>query len=210
MDSLLASFFQQCQQVFREKMSASDRFYFVLSTDHGMDEVRVILNPRLMCGSAWNDEMRIVASGNAAHIFLERLGPPPMRQPHIEKLQKRLKTYPFANTFSRNELPKAWEYDHPTRTGDVVVALDTGYFFSEKEGPEMSTIDPAHGPLGMHGYPASENPNMLGFMAIWRSGKPMGGVDLGELDSRRLHATVAHLLRIKPAVTAVQEPIELP
>jgi predicted AlkP superfamily pyrophosphatase or phosphodiesterase len=209
-DALLADFFKQCQQVFREKMSADDTLYFILSTDHGMDDVRVVLNPRLMCGSAWNDEMRLVASGSVAHIFLERLGPPPARKPHIQKLKKVLQTYKFAKVFARDELPKEWEYDHPTRTGDVVMSVDTGYFFSEREGPEMSSIDPTQGPLGMHGYSASENPNMLGFLGLWRSGKPIGGVDLGELDSRRLHATVAHLLNVRPAETAVPDPIKLP
>lgn len=209
-DALLGDFFQRCQEVFKEKMAADDTLYFILSTDHGMDDVRVILNPELLCGSAWNDEMRVVASGNVAHIFLERLGPPPARKPLVEKLKKILNTYDFVKAYARDDLPKEWEYNHPTRTGDVVAVVDTGYFFSEKPGPSMSRIDPAQGPLGMHGYPAAENPHMLGFMGIWRSGKPIGGVDLGEVDSRRLHATVARLLGVKPAETAVPDPIKLP
>lgn len=209
-DALLAHFFQQCQQVFAEKMTGRDTLYLMLSADHGMDDVRVVLNPRLMCGSIWNDEMRVVASANVAHLFLERLGPPPARQPYIEKLKARLNTYDFAKAYARDELPEEWEYNHPTRTGDLVIVVDPGYFFSEKEGPELCVIDPAHGPLGMHGYPAADNPKMLGFLAIWRSGKSLGGVNLGPVDSRRLHATVAHLLHVSPARTAVQKPIELP
>jgi hypothetical protein len=209
-DRLLADFFQRTQKLFAKKMDAADTLYFLISTDHGMDDVRVILNLQLMCGSAWNEEMRLVTSGSIGNIFLERLGPPPARKPHLDKLLEILKAYDFAQAFARDQLPKQWEYAHPTRTGDVVVSLDSGYMFSERKGPAMQTIDPGDGPLGMHGYPPSDNPKMLGFTAIWRSKNPLGGVELGEVDSRLLHATVAKWLEVKPAATAVPEAIDLP
>lgn len=209
-DRLLGKFFKQAKSVFEKQMTSEDTFCFLLTTDHGMDDVKVILNLQLMCGSAWNDEMRLVASGSVGNIFLKRLGPPPARKPYAEKLLEVLKTYPFAHAYTRDKLPKAWQYDHRSRTGDVVVSLDAGYMFSEREGPAMKTIDPADGPLGMHGYPSADNPGMLGFSAIWRSGKPLGGTDLGAVDSRRLHATVAKWLKVAPAETAVPEAIDLP
>lgn len=209
-DQLLGKTFNRIQEVFARKMKPEDTLYFLLSTDHGMDDVKVILNLQLMCGSAWNDEMRLVASGSVGNIFLERLGPPPARKAYADKILEVLKTYPFAHAYRKDNLPKSWQYDHATRTGDVVVSLDRGYMFSEREGPAMKTIDPAEGPLGMHGYPTDDASTMLGFTAIWRSGKPLGGIDLGIVDSRRMHATVAGWLGVKPAPTAVPEIIDLP
>jgi len=46
-------------------------------------------------------------------------------------------------------------------------------------------------------------------MAIWRSGRPLNGKDLGVVDCRRLHATVAQWLNVKPAENAVDKPLEL-
>ncbi len=209
-DHLLGDFFQRVQAVFAKKMSRSDTLYFLMTTDHGMEDVKVMLNLRLMCGSAWSDEMRLVVSSSVGNIFLDRLGPPPVRQQIVQKLLEVLETYGFAHAYAREDLPEPWDYGHLWRTGDVVISLDPGFMFSEKEGPAMRVIEPAEGPLGMHGYPPADFPHMWGFMAIWRSGKPLGGIDMGELDSRRLHATVAKWLGVKPAETAVQEAIALP
>lgn len=208
-DALLARTFAKCDAIFREKMSPDDTLYFVVTTDHGMDDLKVIVNLQQICDSAWHDEMRVVASGSVGHIFLERLGPPPARKPLVKALLKMLEQYTFAKAYAKDDLPAEWGYNHPTRTGDVVVSLDNGYMFSERGGPSLQVTDGIDGPLGMHGYSVDANPKMLGFMAIYRSGKPLGGKDLGEIDSRRMHATVAKWLNIEPAETAVPEPLVL-
>ena len=51
---------------------------------------------------------------------------------------------------------------------------------------------------GMHGYPPADDPDMLGFAAIWRYPTPIGGVDLGTVDALRFNPTVARLLDIPP------------
>ena len=208
-DGLLANFVERCEQVFSQKMKDTDRLIFLLSTDHGMEEVKVLLNLQLMCGSAWNDELRLLPGASVAHVFLERLGPPPVRKVHVEALLEKLKAYPFAHAYARENLPEEWAYHHPTRTGDVVVSLDAGYMFSEKKGPLRQEIDATRGPLGMHGYPVERSANMRGFLAIWQAGKSLGGQDLGEIDSRRLHATVAKWLGIEPAEGAVRDVVEI-
>jgi predicted AlkP superfamily pyrophosphatase or phosphodiesterase len=208
-DNLLERVFTSSEAQFQKCMSPDDTFYFVVTTDHGMDELRVITNLQMMCGSAWKDEMRSVVSGSVGHIFLDRLGPPPARKPLVAAILKRLEQYPFAKAYARDDLPAEWGYNHPTRTGDVVVSLENEYMFSERGGAEMHVTDGIDGPLGMHGYPVENNPKMYGFMAIYRSGKPLGGKDLGEVDSRRMHATVAKWLKIKPAETALPEPLPI-
>jgi hypothetical protein len=209
-DKTLGEFFARCQEQFKKKMTDRDTLYFLLTTDHGMDDVHTIMNLEKMAGDAFTPDMRVIASGSVGNIFLERLGPPPVRQPHVEKLLKALEPYKFAHAYAREKMPAEWGYDHPTRTGDVVVSLDNGYMFTEKDGPIQRSVEENGGPLGMHGYPVASDPKMLGLMVVWRSGEKLGGTDLGPIDSRRMHSTVASWLGVEPAATAINEPLELP
>ena len=65
------------------------------------------------------------------------------------------------------------------------------------------------GPLGMHGYPVETSPNCKGYMLLWHDGKPLGGINLGDVSTTQLHATVCEILGIKPAPGADPHPIKL-
>jgi len=100
-------------------------------------------------------------------------------------------------------LPEHWSYAHPTRTGDYVISLDAGYLFSRRPEGVTAPVSEGNGPLGMHGYDPQRYPEMNGLMVLWRYSEPLGGRDLGRVLSLELHASVAALLGIQPAETAM-------
>jgi Type I phosphodiesterase / nucleotide pyrophosphatase len=206
-DELLAKSFQRCEEIIDSKYPVGTEWYFIVSTDHGMDEIHSLVSLKGILADAYSDDVRSCTSGSVANIFLQFVAGDDARQARGEFILEKLKRYEFIHAYRRKNLPKEWGYDCPGRSGDIVVSLDPGYFFSEGEGPPIRPVDPERGPLGMHGYPLAECPAMNGFLGIWRSGKPLGGNDLGTIDCRRLHSTVAHLLKIEPAPTALDEPI---
>jgi hypothetical protein len=209
-DQLLASFFDAIWKRFEAQRGRNDTLYFVLSTDHGMAPVHTVVNLEKLLGDAAANPVRIITSGSLANIYLDRLGDARARHKQAAALLAALRKHKFIQAYPRDQLPPSWRYDHPRRTGDVVASLAPGYTFSSRRGEAVRPVDPALEPLGMHGYPPDEAPSMLGLMVIWRSQPAVGGKDLGEVDARRMHATVAAMLKIDPAPTALNEPIDLP
>jgi hypothetical protein len=206
-DDLLAESFHLCEQQIRQNYGDNVVWYFIVSTDHGMEDIHTLVSLRGLLGDAHTDDVRSVTSGSAGNIFLDFITDPEARVALRELMLERLNRHEFVHAYAREDLPADWAYDCPGRTGDIVVSIDPGYFFSEGPGPPVRPVDPSEGPLGMHGYPLADCPQMHGFLGIWRSGEPIGGVDLGPVDSLRLHATVADLLDIAPAPTALNDPL---
>ena len=210
-DDLLAESFHLCEQHIRQNYGDNVVWYFIVSTDHGMDDIHTLVSLRGLLGEAHGDDVRSVTSGSVGNIFLDFVSDPEARDALRELMLQQLNRHDFVHAYAREELPADWAYDCPGRTGDIVVSIDPGYFFSEAPGPTpgppIRPVDPDRGPLGMHGYPLADCPQMYGFFGIWRSGEPLGGVDLGPVDSLRLHSTVANLLDIAPAPTALNDPL---
>ncbi len=206
-DALLAESFKQCEQLIHEKHGDNVQWYFIVSTDHGMDEIHTLVSLRGLLADAYTEDVRTLTSGSVGNIFLDFVTDPEAKGVLRDYILDKFKRHSFAHAYAREDLPAEWGYDSPGRTGDVVVSIDPGYFFSESPGAPIRPVDPERGPLGMHGYPLADSPEMHGFLGIWRSGEPLGGVDLGVVDSRRLHSTVARLLEIEPASTALDDPI---
>ncbi|MGH7177085.1 MAG: alkaline phosphatase family protein [Tepidisphaeraceae bacterium] len=207
-DALLAAFHRRCIEVFEEKMGPQDELYFIVTTDHGMSPLRVQANLERMLGDAFDKRQKLITSGSVGNIYLSDV-PEPQRMPMRDAILTQLRTYEFAEVFARDELPVRWQYAHPTRVGEVVVSLRRGYTFTSRKESATRPV-PTSGPLGMHGYAAEQNPEMLGFAVIWRYRRSMDGSDLGEVDSRRLAPTVAGLLHVAPPANATGEPLRLP
>jgi hypothetical protein len=207
-DRVLQETFARCEKIIKQRHGKQATLYFIVSTDHGMEEVHTIVSLKGVLGDALTSEMRYVTSGSIANIYLDFVNKS-ARRPLAENIVRTMARYEFARAYLLEDLPEEWGYACPGRTGDVVISIDPGYYFTEKGEAPVEPVDPQEGPLGMHGYPAEDNAAMLGFLAIWRSGEPLGGIDLGEIESRRLHATVAHILGIEPAMTALNGPLPL-
>ncbi len=211
MDGILQRFHAEMLDLWRQKMGPDDQLYLVITTDHGMSLVHTMVNLDRLAGVEQAPGVVRISSGNVGHIFFTERNDPD-RSDRIQQVIDRVNRQEFARAYPREELPESWQYRHPSRVGDVVVEVETGYAISgrafEAEGATAPVKD-VDGPLGMHGYDPATNPEMLGAAIFWRYPEPIGGVDLGPVHSLQLHATVARLLGIEPAKGARQDGIDL-
>jgi hypothetical protein len=208
-DRELGEFLEAFLAAWQERKVDGDQLYLILTTDHGMTAVETMVDLAALAGVAGQDDVVLVSSGNIGHIYL------PGETPEAERIASIVAHVQehggdWAPVYARADLPPAWEFDHPTRVGDVVVVLEPGYAFAGRglgndadSRPRMTApVMEVGGPLGMHGYDPATCPDMLGAALFWRYPEPLGGVDLGRVDSHQLHATVCRLLGIEPAAGA--------
>ena len=209
-DDILGRHYEEIIALWDERMEPEDELYFIVTSDHGMTEVRTLVHPGYLTGlKDRREEIILISGGPIAHIYFDRKLPLRDRERIHDATLRRLASYSYVRAFSREELPLEWNYGHPSRTGDIVIVLDPGYVFSEKpDGITMSAED-GGGPFGMHGYDPKDDPNMKTIALFHRHPEPLGGVDLGPVHSLQLHPTVAGILGIDPAEGAAGDPIDL-
>ena len=211
-DRTLGAFFERALAQWKTTAAPADRFYLLLSTDHGMSPVTKAVNLEKLLGLPHGQrEITVATVGNMGNVFLDQIAPGPVREARLTGFVEAMKATPFVHVYRRAELPAAWAYAHPTRTGDLVVVLPRGYTFSSQATQAVMDIAQAGGgPLGMHGYPPEDDPEMYGALLLWRYPQPFGGKDLGEVRWDQYHPTVAKWLGIKPADGAKGLPLTLP
>jgi len=197
-DTALANLVEQAIAIFRQKMSADDQLYVLLTTDHGMMRVRTLVNFHRLFASTQPQGTQLVTSGPLGMIYFDGEARPQARQLTTSMLAE-LRRYDFLWAYPRNGVPGEWQFAHPSRVGDIVVMLKPGYTFSTRPTEATVPVETIGDPLGMHGYPADHNPDMLGFCVLWRYPTPLGGKDLGRVHVFQFHPTVAALLGVKPA-----------
>jgi predicted AlkP superfamily pyrophosphatase or phosphodiesterase len=209
-DDALADFVGQATAWFDRNANASDELYVLITTDHGMTNVRTQVNLERLLGPSYSPDLHLVTSGPVGNIYLNDV-PSERRAERREAILAQLRQHPdVLDAYAREELPPRWHYNDPTRTGDIVVSLKDGCTFSTlRAAPATRPVDPS-GPKGMHGFDIADVPDMAGYAILWRYRHKLGGIDLGRVDSLRLHPTVAKLLGIDPAPNAKAEPIGLP
>ena len=211
LDGEMGTFADKALALWKRHAGPADRFYLLLTTDHGMSRVTEDVNFEKMLGLPHGQhEITLLTVGNVGHVFLDQIPEGPAREARLAGLLDLLKKYPFAQVYRRTELPSAWSYTHPTRTGDLVVVLPRGYTFNRGTPAPVTDADHADGPKGMHGYPVETDPEMYGVTFLWRYPQPFGGKDLGEVNWDQYHPTVAKLLGIQPASEAKGQPLALP
>jgi Type I phosphodiesterase / nucleotide pyrophosphatase len=156
-----------------------------------------------------NDPVRAVYSCSVANIYLNDV-PGPEREKVKQSIIDNLKKADCLKFWTREDLPEKWGYNNPTRTGDIVVSLEPGYYFSNHDYPEPVPVSKDPKSLkGMHGYDPEQDDKMLGFMLLYQWGSDEPGRDLGRVDTLQIHPTVAKLLGIQPAAGATAKPIEI-
>lgn len=211
MDRHVAKLVKDGLRLFRRRMQPNDVFYLILTSDHGMSEVHTVVQPHLLTGVTREEDREgdiiLLSSANLAHVFLHRIEDDAEREARQAAIIESVQAHPFATIYTRDELPAEWGYAHPTRVGDLVVALDNGHSFGRRLETLTGTPQEAQAPVGMHGYDVATNPEMNGFALFWRYPEPIGGIDLGPTHSLQLHATVARMLGIEPAEGALNDPI---
>ena len=211
LDKTVGKFAARALALWKEHAGPADRFYLLLTTDHGMSKVDHDVNlERVLDLPHGQHEITLEATGNLGNVFLDQLPAGPVREARLAALLGKLKAYPFARVYPRADLPPAWDYGHPTRTGDIVVVLPRGYTFNRAAATPVAEADQVGGPKGMHGYPVENDPEMYGVMFLSRYPQAFGGKDLGEVMWDQYHPTVAKLLGIQPANDAKGKPLLLP
>ncbi len=209
-DGILGRHYDEIVDLWEERRGSGDQFYFIVTSDHGMTEVHTLVNPERLTGLSDRQEAILIPVGPVLNIYLDRsLTSEEERDRILRETRERLEDYEYVRAYRRDTLPAEWDYDHPTRTGDLVAVLSTGHTFSGKpEGLTLSAED-GDGPFGMHGYDPAGDPDMLTAAFFHRHPRSIGGVDLGRIHSLQLHPTVAGLLGITPADGANAAPLEL-
>ena len=211
LDKEMGEFAERAQALWKPHAGPADRLYLLLTTDHGMSKVEQDANLEKMLGLPRGQrEVTVEAGGPLANVFLDEAPPGPARDARVSAMLEKLKAYPFARAYRRAELPPAWEYGHPTRTGDIVVVLARGYTFNKAVAAPVMDAAHADGPKGMHGYPVEDDPEMYGVMFLARYPQAFGGKDAGEVNWDQYHPTVARLLGIARAADAKGTPLTLP
>jgi predicted AlkP superfamily pyrophosphatase or phosphodiesterase len=214
-DSALQKTVGEVAEIFKQHMhpDQGDKLYVLITTDHGMDTIKYLVNIKRLMGRAdvpSPDPVRADWSGSIANIYLNDV-PGPEREATKKSILENLKKANCLKFWTREELPEKWALTNPTRTGDIVVSLDPGYYFTRNDvaEPVAAETDPK-ALKGMHGYDPAMDDKMQGFMALERWGSDQPGVDLGKIDTLRIHPTVAKLLGIKPADGAKEAPLDIP
>lgn len=207
-DALLERHYEAVVESWNRRRNPGDELYFILTSDHGMSEVHTLIHPEHLTGLD-GDGVTLLTGGNLAHVYFDSSLAPEDRNGIARAALDRLEEFAFLRAYTRETLPPEWGYDHPARTGDLVVVLNPGYTFSRTPEGLSMPAEEAGGPFGMHGYDPREDPNMTTIALFHRHPRPLGGIDLGPVHSLQLHPTVAGLLGITPAEGAVSDPIEL-
>jgi predicted AlkP superfamily pyrophosphatase or phosphodiesterase len=207
-DALIDDAIRQVTQRFDHRMGPDDNLYVLITTDHGMSAVTTQASAERMLGPTFSKEVTIVTGGSVASIHLDKL-PEADRPARVQQMLERLKQFDFVTAMTRAQAREKYGFDDARRVGDLVLSLDRGYTFTRLR-QEITMPVTERGPLGMHGYPVEENPEMYGLMVIWRLRDPFGGKDLGRVDALQVHPTVARLLGVDPAPRATATPITLP
>ena len=207
-DAVLTTILGEAEVLFDKRMKPEDELYFIVTTDHGMSTVKSHLNLDRMVGGDNLKNAVVVNSGPISNIYLSNL-PVDQRATRVNDILAKLKTEEFVEAYARNDLPTRWHYNDPQRVGDVVVIAKPGYAWGSMRS--AATVSNAvSGQRGNHGYDVQEDPEMRGFAVIWRYRHPFGGIDLGQVDTVQIEPTVAKILGIQPAATAVGKAIALP
>lgn len=207
-DAILAGAFDRATRIWRKQRSSpDDRLFLVITSDHGMSQVTNLIHPGNLTGLEGRKGVLIITTGNVGHVHLDQITDGKERRAVIDQTLARLSEFDYVHAFPRDQIPMDWGLRHPTRTGDLLLVLDTGYTFSRRVPGIEQSVEEAGGPFGMHGYDPAGNPGMLTPLFIFRTPDPVGEEISGPVDALRLHATICRILGINPAPEAMPEEI---
>lgn len=212
-DQVLQKIVGEVADIFKQHMhpDQGDALYVLITTDHGMDTVKTLVNLKRLMGRAdvpAPDPVRADWAGSLANIYLNEV-PGPDRESTKQSILDNLRKAAYLKCWPREELPAKFAYANPTRTGDIVVSLEPGYYFTKNDvaGPVPADSEP-RSLKGMHGYDPGEDDKMLGFAVLARFGSDTTGKNLGKVSTLQIHPTVAKLLGFQPATGATEKPID--
>lgn len=156
-------------------------------SDHGMTPTRGTIN----LGQAFKDagvQAEILATGPVAHVYLPAQDPAT-----LTRVLEVARAMPKVKAYRPGELPRAWRYLHPARTGDLVLVASPGVRFDAR-AQAAYTEQRVAGIHGHHGH-HPEHPHMGGVLFAWGAGV-QPGARLARARSVDLFPTVCKLLEL--------------
>ncbi|TVR50532.1 MAG: alkaline phosphatase family protein [Puniceicoccaceae bacterium] len=208
LDGFMAEVYERALALWRRTAGPEDVFYFVIVSDHGMAPVRYHVDPSRTI--AIDPRITVTASSALTHYFFDQIADREEAMGLMQELREKLEAIEPITVHARDELPTAWDYAHPYRTGDLVALVPVPYAFFRHQGP--GPIQPSEQTgrfFGAHGYDVRTEPTMMTVLMAQRHPEPLGSGNLGRIHGSQLHPTIARLLEIEPAETATAEPVRL-
>ncbi|MFN3199138.1 MAG: ectonucleotide pyrophosphatase/phosphodiesterase [Bradymonadia bacterium] len=155
----------------------SEPITLMVVSDHGMMKTRGIIDVAAHFKSAMGDAAEVIAVGPVAHVYLKR----PEDLATAETAASGLE---HVTVHRRGAVPKALRYDHPDRTGDLVLVAPFGHRFSHKPLP------------GHHGH-HPDHPEMSAIFFAWGHGVARGA-EVPLAKSLDLFPTACALMGLQP------------
>ena len=126
-----------------DKREAWDYITIFVVSDHGMTAVNNYINLK---GLLYESRIaaRLSEGPAVSHLFL--------KEEDVDNAFQFFKSQPHIIAFKKEDLPETWRMNHPTRTGDIILATEAPNMFSSYGRPN-----------GMHGY----SPDMNDMHAIF-------------------------------------------
>jgi predicted AlkP superfamily pyrophosphatase or phosphodiesterase len=189
---------------------ARDRIALVVTTDHGMREVRSIVNIQRILGSH-DITATPVSSGTTSFLYFE-----PHDPAEIERAAAALSGYEEFEVLRQGSFPDYVRLGTGPRVPPLIVSAKPPYFIESLErwpswlqwlgdwGPEF--IYARTSLKATHGYPP-DTEGMHGIFYAWGSGIARGR-DLGLVRAIDIHPSVARLVGMQPGQPVDGVPIE--
>tara|TARA_B110000438_G_scaffold229933_1_gene224825 strand:- start:544 stop:1701 length:1158 start_codon:yes stop_codon:yes gene_type:complete len=157
-----------------DKREAWDYVTIFIVSDHGMTAVNNYIDLKALLYEA-KIAARISEGPAVSHLFL--------KEQDIDNAFQFFKSQKNIIAFKKEDLPKKWRMNHPTRTGDIILATEAPNMFSSYGRPN-----------GMHGY----SPDMVDMHAIFYGmGAGIKSQQLGPVHQVDLMPTISKILGIK-------------
>ncbi len=191
-DAILGDILTELRRLRRAGESAT----LLVTTDHGMREVRTIVNVQRLLRSEGIDA-RFSSSGTTSFLYFDD---PADIAPAAQALSK----YSQFDVYRRADIPAGWNLGESDRLGDLVLSAKPPYFIEDialwprwvrwlgRIGPKFIWARPVL--KASHGYPP-DTPGMHGLLYAWGDGIAAG--EIGPVRAIDLHPTVTTLLGIE-------------
>jgi len=189
---------------------ARDRIALVVTTDHGMREVRSVVNIQRILGKH-EIAATPVSSGTTSFLYFD-----PPDPAEIERAAQALSGYEEFDVLRQGAFPAWVRLGTGPRVPPLIVSAKPPYFIESLErwpswlqwlgdwGPEF--IYARTSLKATHGYPPDTD-GMHGIFYAWGSGVARGR-DLGLVRAIDIHPSVARLVRMEPGQPVDGVPIE--
>lgn len=210
LDKTLASFRDQLRAKWSTlRSNESDRLHLFITTDHGMVDVKRLIN----LGGALGDltqKVDFAASDGVAQLWFKK----PPEGTDLEKYQAEidgdLQSRIYWRVYTREQFPGAWNLGTGPQIGDRFITPKSGYAFTDKTGPDaVFDATETGGPLCGSGGSVADLPRMAGHAFFTTLDGQSGGSNLGAVDATQLYPSVCLILGIQPAPGVKTRPLPM-